>query len=227
MSGPPQSIINRIVLDHCDLLVGIFWTRIGTATTEYVSGAVEEIERHIATGKPAMIYFSEAPVKPDLLNSRQYKLLQKFKNYCRPKGLYEGFSSVEDFKSKFKDQLQIILKTYFKVSKDNNSASNSISVPTDKESAEMLSSDEQRILKAASLNYDGTIRRLRISNGTYVLVNKEHFINKQSAREIARWDAILESLVNKGYIKPVGHKGEIFEIVDMGYIVADHILDTE
>ena len=91
MKGPPQSIINEQVLIQCDLLVGIFWTRIGTATAEYASGAVEEIQKHIAAGKPAMLYFSEALVKPELGIGKQFKQLQKFKNYCQPIGLYEGF----------------------------------------------------------------------------------------------------------------------------------------
>jgi hypothetical protein len=105
MGGPPQSIINKQVLENCDLLVGIFWTRIGTATAEYASGAVEEIERHIAAGKPTMLYFSEASIKPNLLDQNQYKQLQDFKEYCRPKGLYEGFNDTNrvsiDWKSRF------------------------------------------------------------------------------------------------------------------------------
>ena len=62
MGASAQAIINNQVLDKCDLLVGVFWTRIGTATDEYASGTVEEIERHIDTGKPTMLYFSSQPV---------------------------------------------------------------------------------------------------------------------------------------------------------------------
>src|SRR3990170_3892303 len=47
MGERPQSIINKQVLRNCDLLVGVFWTRIGTSTGEHVSGTVEEIEEHI------------------------------------------------------------------------------------------------------------------------------------------------------------------------------------
>lgn len=54
----PQEIINNQILDKCDFLVGVFWTRIGTPTAEYSSGTVEEIEKHIESGKPAMLYFS-------------------------------------------------------------------------------------------------------------------------------------------------------------------------
>ena len=55
MGSSAQEITNKQVLDKCDFLVGVFWTRIGTATSEYASGTVEEIEKHISSGKPAML----------------------------------------------------------------------------------------------------------------------------------------------------------------------------
>ena len=39
----PQAIINKQVLDDCDILIGIFWTRLGTPTDLAASGTVEEI----------------------------------------------------------------------------------------------------------------------------------------------------------------------------------------
>src|SRR5437763_1467261 len=65
MGDRAQAIINRTVLADCDLLVAIFWTRLGTPTGVAASGTVEEIEEHLAAGKPAMLYFSSAPVHLD------------------------------------------------------------------------------------------------------------------------------------------------------------------
>src|SRR5947209_17298538 len=39
----PQEVINRQIVDHSDLLIGIFWTRIGSPTGEADSGTLEEI----------------------------------------------------------------------------------------------------------------------------------------------------------------------------------------
>ena len=50
MGDEPQKIINKRILKDADLLVGIFWTRLGTPTSGYASGAVEEIEE---TSPPA------------------------------------------------------------------------------------------------------------------------------------------------------------------------------
>lgn len=57
MGASAQTIINNQVLDKCDLLIGVFWTRIGTATSEYSSGTVEEIEKHINTGNQQCCIF--------------------------------------------------------------------------------------------------------------------------------------------------------------------------
>jgi hypothetical protein len=51
----PQEIINRAIVDECDLLVGIFWTRIGSPTGSADSGTLEEIERVATAGKPINI----------------------------------------------------------------------------------------------------------------------------------------------------------------------------
>ena len=94
MGNTAQEIINNQVLDKCDLLVGVFWTRIGTPTTEYASGTVEEIEKHIEVNKPAMLYFSSQPVALDMVEPEQYSQLKKFKDSCQSRGLYEGFDSL-------------------------------------------------------------------------------------------------------------------------------------
>ena len=64
MGGRPQAVINRQVLSNADLLVAVFWTRIGSPTGQAPSGTVEEIQEHIEADKPVMIYFSGRPVIP-------------------------------------------------------------------------------------------------------------------------------------------------------------------
>src|SRR4051812_41832398 len=61
MGERPQGIINSQILAGCDLLVAVFWTRLGSPTGKATSGTVEEIEAHVSSGKPAMLYFSSAP----------------------------------------------------------------------------------------------------------------------------------------------------------------------
>jgi hypothetical protein len=79
MGATAQTIINRQVLSKCDLLVGVFWTRIGTATEHHLSGTVEEIEEHVSAGRPAMLYFSSQPVVLDTVDMDQVQKLKEFK----------------------------------------------------------------------------------------------------------------------------------------------------
>ena len=72
MGDRAQAIINKQTVDKCDLLVGIFGTRLGTETGEHPSGTVEEIEKHIASEKLAMLYFSNQPVDRDNFEIEQY-----------------------------------------------------------------------------------------------------------------------------------------------------------
>src|SRR5471030_2439313 len=79
MGERPQAIINKQVLENCDLLIAAFWTRLGTPTGKASSGTVEEIEEHLKAGKPAMIYFCSKPVALDTVEEKQRKALAKFK----------------------------------------------------------------------------------------------------------------------------------------------------
>lgn len=83
----PQKLINQRLLVDCDLLIGVFWTRLGSPTGNEASGTVEEIHRHLNAGKPAMIYFSSKPVAPESLDREQYESLKLFKTECMQKGL--------------------------------------------------------------------------------------------------------------------------------------------
>jgi hypothetical protein len=69
----PQEIVNRQVVDACDILIGIFWSRLGTPTRISDSGTEEAIERFLNTGRPVMLYFSQAPVNARTVNLTQYR----------------------------------------------------------------------------------------------------------------------------------------------------------
>ena len=72
------------------------------------------------------------------------------------------------------------------------------------------------------------IRRYTISGGrTHIEVSRVHIIKEQTAREISRWNAVLDSLENKGYIKAEGVKREIFKITNDGFKIADMIVDSD
>ena len=55
MGARAQAIINDQLVDDADIVIGMFWTRLGTPTGEAESGTVEEIERLIKLGRRASL----------------------------------------------------------------------------------------------------------------------------------------------------------------------------
>ena len=95
-----QAVINRQLVDTCDLLIGTFWTRLGTPTPEAESGTVEEIERANNEGKRCIVYFSEQEISPSKIEQKQYKRLQRYKAALQAKGLTDNYTNTEEFKDK-------------------------------------------------------------------------------------------------------------------------------
>jgi len=109
LGGRPQAIINDQIVKDADLLVGVFWTRIGTDTGLAISGTAEEIQQFVDAGKPVMLYFSQSPIDPDKIDIDQFTSLKKFKEKMRVKGLTESYSGPGDFRQKFTRQLALNL----------------------------------------------------------------------------------------------------------------------
>lgn len=101
----PQAILNTQIVKDCDLLVGVFWTRIGTKTGVAESGTVEEIEQFVQSGKPVMLYFSQSPISPDKIDVDQLSSIKSFKANMKLEGLTQTYESIHDFRQLFTRQL--------------------------------------------------------------------------------------------------------------------------
>lgn len=222
MGAPPQQIINRQVLRKCDLLVGVFWTRLGSPTEKHLSGTVEEIEEHIASGRPAMLYFSSQPVAMDTVDLEQIQRLKAFKQDCQSRGLYEGYDNHADFKEKFYRHLQLKVNEHelFQVSDVNPVDSAVVESQT---RIPALSQEARTLLKEASQDRMGNIIHVHYAAGSAIQTNGRNLIPSENRREVAKWEEALEQLITYGLVVPRGNKGEIFEITNLGYQVADMI----
>ena len=94
----PQGAINRQLVISSDLLIGMFWTKLGTNTGVAESGTVEEIDQFVSDGKPAMLYFSSRPLNPNRIDLAQSRKLRKFKDATYRTALVGGFASNEELK---------------------------------------------------------------------------------------------------------------------------------
>ncbi|MDR3571305.1 MAG: hypothetical protein P4L81_03855 [Candidatus Pacebacteria bacterium] len=106
----PQEVINRAIVDECDLLVGIFWTRIGSPSGVADSGTIEEIDRVGKAKKPIMLYFSRVEIDPERIDTEQIQQLKLFKEKMYPGGLIENFKNRNEFRDRFTRQLEMKIR---------------------------------------------------------------------------------------------------------------------
>lgn len=130
----PQAIINQQLVKDCDILVGVFWTRIGTNTGVAISGTAEEIEQFVEQKKPVMLYFSQSLVDPDKIDIVQFTVLKTFKEKMRLQGLTESYNSIPDFRQKFSRQLSInignIINTALETQKEEDQKTSNVTTTT-------------------------------------------------------------------------------------------------
>ncbi|WAH37032.1 DUF4062 domain-containing protein [Alicyclobacillus dauci] len=106
----PQGILNDQFVKNCDLLIGLFWTRIGTHTGAAESGTVEEIEYFIESGKPVLLYFSDKQISLSEIDIEQYKKVKDFRSKIIPNGIVEGFKTTIEFREKVKRHLSLTMR---------------------------------------------------------------------------------------------------------------------
>lgn len=100
MGNRPQEILNNQLVKNCDILIGIFWTRLGTDTGEAESGTVEEINEFRKANKPVLLYFSQCPIQPNIIDRDQFNKLLAFRKKCEREGLIYTYNYIEDFNYK-------------------------------------------------------------------------------------------------------------------------------
>jgi hypothetical protein len=91
----PQGLINKQIVDGCDILIAAFWSRLGTATPVAPSGTAEEIERLRSKGKKVLLYFSTAPL-PQSHDPEQWQKLKEYQRTLQHDSLYWNFSTSEE-----------------------------------------------------------------------------------------------------------------------------------
>jgi hypothetical protein len=87
----PQQAINDQLVGRADILIGMFWTKLGTSTGVAESGTVEEIDQFVAAGKPALLYFSHRLIDPDKIDLKQTQKLRSYKTATCKKAYWQLF----------------------------------------------------------------------------------------------------------------------------------------
>lgn len=95
IGAPPQALVNRQLIDRGDILVALFWQRLGTPTEASESGTAEEISRFANARKPILIYFCKRAI-PISANLDELQRLRSFGEAIKKRGLIGEYSSAGD-----------------------------------------------------------------------------------------------------------------------------------
>ena len=86
---------------------------------------------------------------------------------------------------------------------------------------------DSALLLVYAADGDGRIIKIRTtSSPTQIFTSGKQFMADNSKRESARWVEALDRLIEWKWVKPVGYKGEIFELTGTGYDKADWLKET-
>ena len=207
----PQGLINKQVLAKADILVAIFHGRFGSPTGVAPSGTIEELTEHLQANKPAMVYFSEAPLPHDI-DPEQLKSLRVFRAEAQKKGLYETFTNTSDFRTKLSRHLAklVVDNSLFK-------------------GEDASESRPKRIIgkkAAALLNHavatDGHLLIADSHDGGTVQAGNKDFVEPANTRSYAEWKGALEDLIDAEYAEDLG-QGSVFRVTREGYEAADNL----
>ena len=107
----PQALINRQFADRADIVLAIFWRRLGSPTGKAASGTVEEIERARRRGKKVMVYFSQrldtGMKAPDL---REQGRVDRFRRKLERIALYGTYANVGEFATILRKDFALIMR---------------------------------------------------------------------------------------------------------------------
>ena len=224
LGTPPQQLINERILSDCDILIGVFWTRLGTPTPEYKSGTVEEVIKHIDSGKPAMVYFSSVPVAPETIDRKQFEKVNKFKAKCKELGIIVNYNNVSEFRKRLFKELQILILNNNYIRDIQNTKHKELSIEIvekqKNKTSFQLTQEAIELLSVAASKGAGTIMKIACLGGRVIQVGGQQF-GGENSRDNAKWESALNELVTGELVVPRGYQDQLFELTHLGWELSE------
>jgi hypothetical protein len=115
--GGPQALIDPILdIEDCDLLIGIFWSRMGTPIPSGETGTEHEFQTAYTSWTKKqrpdiLVYFCERTPQPQSADDQfQIERVQRFKTNFPRSGFSWKYTEVQDFKTLVARHLRIYLQ---------------------------------------------------------------------------------------------------------------------
>src|SRR5258708_32353929 len=203
----PQAILNRQLVEKSDLLVAIFWTRLGTPTGEAESGTVEEIREHIRKKKPVLVYFCEQKIDFDA-DLKQLEKVKSFRAELQLQGLVDSYKDDSELLAKLEKHFaqKILNDPYFQ------RKSPDVLNPLSQEAIDFL----ETVAKD-----NGEIAIQHAVYGALISTRLRTFPTLEP-RDRAKYEGFIEDLEKHGFIKAVGSERELFRVTAAGYKFIDN-----
>ncbi len=103
--GRPQGVVNDQIVTDGDILIGTFWTRLGTPTIVAESGTVEEITQFEESGRPVLLYFCEAPVAIPTLDTNEIERVKSYRQQMQKRALVGSYVTIAELCEKVREDL--------------------------------------------------------------------------------------------------------------------------
>lgn len=94
----PQALLNKQIVEDCDVALAIFKERFGTPTEEYSSGTEEEINFVLTNGGQALVYFWQPEDGFVPADKEQFDKVQAFKETHGTSAIYKTFSDINELR---------------------------------------------------------------------------------------------------------------------------------
>ena len=116
----PQESLDDQLVAKSDLLISLFSTRIGSPTGDELSGTIEEINLHVKSGKPVMVFFRNS-ADASKIDLEQFTKLMKYKSEIQSSVYWNDFWDDKDFGELFRKRLQLFINDHWsKDTKDDD-----------------------------------------------------------------------------------------------------------
>ena len=185
----PQTLLNGQLASKSDMLIGIFGAKVGTPTDKAQSGTIEEIEEHVKSGKPVMLFFRRQ--NDTSIPASEIEKLQSFKSNVKDQCLYREYDTPSTFEATFTDALELFL------------ANNWLSEPKPKDVSKgsiELSEEEFEVLKAWVASDEPDAHAARYMGGTMFVLGSLSY-DVTDGRELVQWREFFNKLERAGFIE--------------------------
>lgn len=185
----PQTLLNGQLASKSDMLIGIFGAKVGTPTDKAQSGTIEEIEEHVKSGKPVMLFFRKQ--NDTSTPASEIEKLQTFKSSVKDQCLYREYDSPSTFEATFTDALELFL------------ANNWLSEPKPKgvsQGSIELSDEEIDVLRSWVASDEPDAHAARYMGGTMFVLGSLSY-DVTDGRELVQWQEFFNKLERAGFIE--------------------------